>query len=202
MGLFALAEAVEEGARFDSLKTIRSLEIADAIPDWEGGPNYFSSHLIDMIDATISWVGTENGPLLRSIKRLAINYCSEDKEWPNLYPLKFISGIHNFGQLCGSELWSITVSLPLLTFSEDELAYAFDTYPYVEEITIQGGLLEGDHSQEVYASAAKTIESRSRNLQKLNFRKLDEIIVNRPNVTISIEQEVGEGAVVSAVCVN
>jgi len=60
-----------------------------------------------------------------------------------------IWGIHDFGQLCGSN--------------------AFDTYPYVEVICIRGGLLQNYQSEGKYASAAKAIASRCRSLRKLGF---------------------------------
>lgn len=77
-----------------------------------------------------------------------------------------IWGIHDFGQLCGSN--------------------AFDTYPYVEVICIRGGLLQNYQSEGKYASAAKAIASRCRSLRKLGFisrkRESDDRDVYQPDL--------------------
>jgi len=94
-------------------------------------------------------------------------------------------------------LRSITISLPFTTFSEDELASAFDAYPHVQEITIRGGLLQDFRSEGKCASAAKAIALRCPSLQKLKFRNFDRVKVARPNVNVVIERRVGEEVTVS-----
>lgn len=130
---------------------------------------YFTWDLVRLA-AVLSHEENDNGtgPLFRSIQHLGFAYKSEDKD--HLQD-EVVKGIHEFGQHCGSELRTITVSLPLLIFSEDELASAFDAYPQVEEITIRGGLLQHHWSEENYESTTKAIGLRCPNLKKLNIMR-------------------------------
>ena len=78
-----------------------------------------------------------------------------------------------FGTHCGSELRLISLSFPSLTFSKDELAFAFAAYPHVEEIIVQGGLLQNFRSGEKHKIAAEAIASHCQSLRKLAFVNCD-----------------------------
>jgi len=177
----------------DFLEKLHTLELNH----WTDDPNPFMTTLNRMVEVITHYIDTSDGPLLPSIQHLTLTYGSEDDGW--LHGCRARTGIQGFGQFCGEELRTIEVSLPLETFSEEWLTFAFATYPHVEEITIRGGLLQDYESEGKYASAAKAIALHCRSLQKLNFVNFAKVLVERPNVYLLIERLDGEEMTVSQV---
>jgi len=170
----------------DFLKTIHTLELTPCYPGEKGW----------RLTSELSWIlknavredwDEAPGLLFDNLRHLILTHETEDEEWSSPTPDEVMVGIRDFGLLCGTELQSITVSLPLQTYSKDVLADTFSAYPSVEEITIRGGLLNGYRSKEMYASAAKSIAYRCENLQRLHFKNFDQVIIDRPNVSLCIE---------------
>lgn len=172
--------------RPDFLKTLHTLEMEPCHPDndkWR-----LTGEMYRMLFMVRNNWGLDPGPVFHAIRHLALTHVTKDEEWALPNPNDVLDCIHDFGLLCGTELQSITVSLPLLTFSKNRLAIAFSAYPSVEEVTIRGGLLEGYPSKSIYRRAAKIIASRCQNLRKLHFKNFDEVVVDRPNVSLRIER--------------
>jgi len=134
--------------------------------------------------------------LFLGIQHLTIIHHYEDNDRLKREEVDVMTGVRNFGQLCGPELRSITVEVPLLkALTGGELAFAFGAYPHVEEITIRGGQVpNGDTCAEV----AKAIASRCQNLQKLEyFDKPFRFSAGTDAMSLHIEWRAGEEIAVS-----
>lgn len=188
----ALHPVLTEAPHTDWVGTLRELEVARA-----GSSLVFLMELLTHLVVEIENAFEIDEPVFRSLQVLTIGQSpnfefEEDEEWKVRDAdkmAKVVDGIYDFGRLCGPELRSLTVYLPFMAFSIEDLA-AFHSYPQVEEITIIGGLLTGDRHEEKYAIAAEAIALECKNLQKLTFIRADEY-GNQLDESLTVQRRIG-----------
>jgi len=194
MSPYQFRKVVKKNPRAGFLKVLHTFKI---VQSKRAGEEKDYPELSDVMPVTIQKAnGVGVGPLFQSIRHLtlAFVYIGTHSSESTMDPTSMTVTIHEFGQLCGSELQTLTVCLPLRTFTIRNLAFAFSAYPSVEEITIQGGLLEENLSEGVYAIALLCPS-----LRKLTLKNLDvnEELDKRPIASLRIERDTGEEIVVT-----
>jgi len=215
--LYQLKEAERMLSHFGFLKRLHTLKI------FQGNPRPYDFvpppiNLDAVMAMILSKTGDTNAIPLYSLQHLTfvlVHVVLSENKWiagDSKFHAETTKMIHNFGQICGSKLQSITIWLTKRNCTDGDLAFAFSAYPHLEEITIRE--LEDDQYREKYASTAKAIASHCPNLKRLTFKKLDEESLKRlapfsifekldedldkrAIVSLRIERHTGEGIVVT-----